>query len=139
LHLQKCVGTRAKKSAWGKSGASARKPICKSRCQNLTRAYMCLGGGGIGINAKLFCQTVGVDFFLFCQNFIDTKLFCQIVGAALSDLQMLTYLSLSHNMFQDSIPDSLSKLTSLVTLDLSDTSLSGTIPNSLARLTYLRD
>jgi Leucine-rich repeat (LRR) protein len=86
-----------------------------------------------------FVKLLELIFFLFCQNFIDTKLFCQTVGAALSELQMLTYLNLSHNMFQDSIPDSLSKLTSLVTLDLSDTSLSGTIPNSLARLTYLRD
>jgi hypothetical protein len=33
--------------------------------------------------AKLVCQTVGDQFFLFCQNYMDAKLVCQIVGVAL--------------------------------------------------------
>jgi hypothetical protein len=32
----------------------------------------------------LVCQTVGDQFFLFCQNYIDVKLVCQTVGVALS-------------------------------------------------------
>jgi hypothetical protein len=34
--------------------------------------------------AKLVCQTVGGQFFLFCQNYMDAKLVCQTVGVALS-------------------------------------------------------
>jgi hypothetical protein len=33
--------------------------------------------------SKLVCQTVGGQFFLFCQNYIDAKLVCQTVGVAL--------------------------------------------------------
>jgi hypothetical protein len=33
--------------------------------------------------AKLVCQTVGGQFFLFCQNYINAKLICQTVGVAL--------------------------------------------------------
>jgi hypothetical protein len=32
------------------------------------------------IFAKLDCQTVGGQFFLFCQNYMDAKLVCQTVG-----------------------------------------------------------
>jgi hypothetical protein len=32
----------------------------------------------------LACQTVGDQFFLFCQNQMDAKLVCQTVGVALS-------------------------------------------------------
>jgi hypothetical protein len=31
----------------------------------------------------LVCQTIGGQFFLFCQNYIDAKLICQTVGVAL--------------------------------------------------------
>jgi hypothetical protein len=31
----------------------------------------------------LVCQTVGGQFFLFCQNYMDAKLVCQTVGVAL--------------------------------------------------------
>jgi hypothetical protein len=34
----------------------------------------------------LVCQTVGGQFFLFCQNYMDAKLVCQIVGVALRGL-----------------------------------------------------
>ena len=40
-------------------------------------AYICACGGKIcqvAIDAKLFCQTVGDYFFLFCQNYMDAKL-----------------------------------------------------------------
>ncbi|GJN29540.1 hypothetical protein PR202_gb17769 [Eleusine coracana subsp. coracana] len=50
---------------------------------------------------------------------------------------MLTYLNLSHNSFQDQIPNSFGKLTSLETLDLSYNRLSGSIPMYLANFTYL--
>jgi hypothetical protein len=32
----------------------------------------------------LVCQTVGDQFFLFCQNYMDAKLVCQTIGVALS-------------------------------------------------------
>jgi hypothetical protein len=35
--------------------------------------------------AKLVCQTVGDQFFLFCQNYMDAKLVYQTVGVALSE------------------------------------------------------
>jgi hypothetical protein len=34
--------------------------------------------------AKLVCQTVGGQFFLFCRNYMDAKLVCQTVGVALN-------------------------------------------------------
>jgi hypothetical protein len=34
--------------------------------------------------AKLVCQTVGGQFFLFYQNYMDAKLICQTVGVALN-------------------------------------------------------
>jgi hypothetical protein len=38
----------------------------------------------VSIFAKLVCQTVGGQFFLFCQNYMDAKLVCQTVGVARS-------------------------------------------------------
>jgi hypothetical protein len=32
----------------------------------------------------LVCQTVGGQFFSFCQNYMDAKLICQTVGVALT-------------------------------------------------------
>jgi hypothetical protein len=43
------------------------------------RAHICAWGGEfcqVSIFAKLVCQTVGGQFFLFCQNYIDAKLVC---------------------------------------------------------------
>jgi hypothetical protein len=50
------------------------------------RAYMRVGRWVLptSIFAKLVCQTVGGQFFLFCQNYMDAKLICQIVGVALT-------------------------------------------------------
>jgi len=36
----------------------------------------------VAIFAKLICPTVGGNFFLFCQNYMDDKLFCQTLGDA---------------------------------------------------------
>ncbi|KAM3280349.1 hypothetical protein ACQJBY_047251 [Aegilops geniculata] len=52
-------------------------------------------------------------------------------------LNMLTYLNLSHNSFKGTIPGPFEKLKSLASLDLSFNNLSGMIPNFLANLTYL--
>ncbi|CAL5046347.1 unnamed protein product [Urochloa decumbens] len=52
-------------------------------------------------------------------------------------LQTLTYLNLSHNSFNDSVPGSYGNLTSLKSLDLSYNDLSGTIPGYLAKFTDL--
>jgi hypothetical protein len=49
--------------------------------------------------AKLVCQTVGGQFFLICQNYIDAKLVCQTVGVALrsdSSHVRLTLLLCTH-------------------------------------------
>jgi hypothetical protein len=35
----------------------------------------------------LVCQTVGGQFLLFCQNYMDAKLVCQTVGVALTSLR----------------------------------------------------
>jgi hypothetical protein len=42
--------------------------------------------------AKLVCQTVGGQFFLFCQNYMDAKLICQTVGVALTVLIDLLFI-----------------------------------------------
>jgi hypothetical protein len=34
----------------------------------------------VSIFAKLVCQTVGDQFFSFCQNLMDAKLICQTAG-----------------------------------------------------------
>jgi hypothetical protein len=44
----------------------------------------------------LVCQTVGGQFFLFCQNYMDVKLVCQTVGVALS-LSFLVHHSIRMN------------------------------------------
>uniref|UniRef100_A0A0D9XVI7 non-specific serine/threonine protein kinase n=1 Tax=Leersia perrieri TaxID=77586 RepID=A0A0D9XVI7_9ORYZ len=49
----------------------------------------------------------------------------------------ITYLNLSHNTLNDSIPNSFKGLISLATLDLSHNNLSGGIPKYFANLTYL--
>jgi hypothetical protein len=36
----------------------------------------------------LVCQTVGGQFFSFCQNYMDAKLICQTVGVALTVMPM---------------------------------------------------
>jgi hypothetical protein len=36
----------------------------------------------VSIFAKLVCQTVGCQIFLFCQNYMDAKLVCQTVRVA---------------------------------------------------------
>ncbi|KAL6842104.1 hypothetical protein ACP4OV_028083 [Aristida adscensionis] len=51
--------------------------------------------------------------------------------------QMLTYLNLSHNSFDDSIPDAFQHLINLEALDLSSNNLSGTIPSYFANFSYL--
>jgi hypothetical protein len=45
----------------------------------------------LSIFAKLVCETVGGQFFLFCQNYMDVKLVCQIVGIALIKKVLFTY------------------------------------------------
>lgn len=52
-------------------------------------------------------------------------------------LQTLTYLNLSHNSFNGSVPESYGNLRSLKSLDLSYNDLSGTIPGYLAKFTDL--
>jgi hypothetical protein len=52
------------------------------------RAHICAWGGEfyqVSIFTKLVCQTVGGQFFLFCQNYMDAKLICQTVGVALTN------------------------------------------------------
>jgi hypothetical protein len=39
------------------------------------------------MDAKLVCQTVGGQFFLFCKNYMDAKLVCQTAGVALTYMQ----------------------------------------------------
>jgi hypothetical protein len=38
--------------------------------------------------AKLVCQTVGGQFFLFCQNYMNAKLICQTVEVALMTMKL---------------------------------------------------
>jgi hypothetical protein len=41
----------------------------------------------------LVCQTVGSQFFLFCQNYMDAKLVCQTVGVALRSLVLQNFVN----------------------------------------------
>jgi hypothetical protein len=54
------------------------------------RAHICTWGGEfcqVSIFSKLVCQTVGGQFFLFCQNYMDVKLVWQTVGVSLRRIQ----------------------------------------------------
>jgi hypothetical protein len=45
----------------------------------------------VSIFAKLVCQTVGGQFFLFCQDYMDAKLVCQTVVVALTSSSFLAH------------------------------------------------
>jgi hypothetical protein len=55
----------------------------------------------------------------------------------LSGQLQMTYLNMSCNIFNGSIPDSFKMLPSIATLDLSSNHLSGNIPRFFANFTYL--
>ncbi|KAL6644025.1 hypothetical protein ACP70R_018791 [Stipagrostis hirtigluma subsp. patula] len=54
-----------------------------------------------------------------------------------TEILALTYLNLSHNTLENSIPDSFRQLANLEILDLSSNNLSGAIPKYLTNFTYL--
>jgi hypothetical protein len=71
------------------------------------RAHICAWGGEIcqvSIFAKLVCQTVGGQFFLFCQNYMDAKLVCQIVGVALRPLMHKRFIPGASSWKKPTVP-----------------------------------
>ncbi|KAG6428375.1 hypothetical protein SASPL_112626 [Salvia splendens] len=58
--------------------------------------------------------------------------------STLLDLKHLTYLDLSHNQFQGSIPPSIARLKNLEYLNLSNAGFHGEIPRSIGNLSSLR-
>jgi hypothetical protein len=56
----------------------------------------------VSIFAKLVCQTVGGQFFLFYQNYMDDKLVCQTVGVC---SYKLSYGQFATDVRMQMIPD----------------------------------
>lgn len=67
----------------------------------------------------------------------SSNFFVGSIPDSFGQLNMVTYLNLSHNTFKGSIPRQLKKLKGLESLDLSFNNLSSNIPMFLANFTFL--
>lgn len=113
----------------GCTASSSSSSVCTAELRQSLDQYDCSSQ-----STSISCDPIGNVVFM---NLEKQKLNGTISSAFISQLSMLTYLSLAENSLHDRLPSEIGQLSKLTTFDVHSNNFSGALPSKLFQLSLL--